>query len=49
VLGVDKRNIIKTLEWRIQMDTINTAFWITQKGQYTLTPYVHPSEILWFS
>jgi hypothetical protein len=31
MLGVDKRNIKKALEQHVQMDTVNNAFWITQK------------------
>jgi hypothetical protein len=43
VLGVDKRNIRKALERRIQMDTISNAFWITQ---YWSRHLGHPLEIL---
>jgi len=31
MLGVDKRNIRKTLEQCVKMDIVNNAFWITQK------------------
>jgi hypothetical protein len=39
VLGVDKLNITKALEWSVQLDTQQDAIWVSHKRQRRSMPF----------